>query len=128
MSFHDPKDEKDPVKEEASCSTEPSVNDLEMWLEFQTGQLGTPVWWGELGAVLGIEDWCKFAQKIRPSFYVLEVQLRASLEWGYTAPPAPWNSNRSTFLPERLAYQDETTASPPDNSLCSVSPTLGREA
>ena len=32
--------------------------------------------------------------------------MRASLEWGYTAPLAPWSLNRSTFLPERLAYQD----------------------
>ena len=63
VTFHDPKDDKDPAKEEASCSTEPSVDDLEMWLEFQAGQLGTPVWWEELGAVPGIEDWHKFAQK-----------------------------------------------------------------
>ena len=73
VSFHDPKDEKDPIKEEASCSTEPSIDNLETWLEFQAGQLGTPTWWEELGAMPGIEDWCKFAQKIRASFYVLEV-------------------------------------------------------
>ena len=80
MSFHDPEDEKETVKEEASCSTEPSIDDLEMWLEFQARQLGTPTWWEELGAVLGIEDWHKFSQKIRASFYVPEVQLRASPE------------------------------------------------
>ena len=40
---------------------EPSVNNLEMWLEFQAKQLGTPAWWKELGAVPGIEDGCKFA-------------------------------------------------------------------
>ena len=106
MSFHDPKDEKDPIKEEASCSTETSVDDLGMWLEFQAGQLGTPTWWKELGAMPGIEDQHKFAQKIRASFYVLEVQLRASPEWGYTAPLAPQSLNRSAFLLERLAYQD----------------------
>ena len=89
VSFHNPDDVRDPVKEEASCSTEPSVDDLETWLEFQAGQLGTPVWWEELGAVPGIEDRHKFVQKIRASFYVLEVQLRVSLEQGYTAPPAP---------------------------------------
>ena len=54
MSFHDPKNDKDPIKEEASCSTEPSIDDLETWLEFQAGQLGTPTWWEELGAILGI--------------------------------------------------------------------------
>ena len=68
---------------------EPSIDNLEMWLEFQVGQLGTPMWWEELGAMLGIEDWHKFAQKIRASFYVPEVRLRASPEWGYTAPLAP---------------------------------------
>ena len=78
VGFHDPKNEKDPIKEEASCLTEPSVDDLEMWLEFQVGQLGTPTCWEELRAMPGIEDWHKFAQKIRASFYVPEVQLRAS--------------------------------------------------
>ena len=72
MRFHDPKDEKDPIKE-AICSTEPSVDDLEMWLEFQAGLLGTPTWWEELGAMPGIEDWHQFAWKIRASFYVPEV-------------------------------------------------------
>ena len=82
------------------------MDDLETWLEFQAGQLGTPAWWEELGAMPGITDQHKFAQKIRASFYVPEVWLRASLEWGYTAPPAPQCLNRSAFLPERLAYQD----------------------
>ena len=106
MSFHDPQNDKDPVKEEASCLTEPSVDELETWLEFQAGQLGTPVWWEELGAVPGIVDRHKFTWKIWVSFYVLEVQLRASPEWGYTAPLPPWSLNRGTFLPERFAYQD----------------------
>ena len=105
VSFHDPKDKKNPIKEVASCSTELSVDDLEMWLEFQAGQLGTPAWWEELGAMLGIEDQCKFTQKIRASFYVPEVCLRVSLEQGYTVPPAPQSLNRSTFHLERLTYQ-----------------------
>ena len=90
MSFNDPNNIKGPVKEEASNSTEPSVDDLEMWLEFQAVQLGTPTWWEELAAMPGIEDRCKFARKIRASFYVLEVCLRGAPEWVYTAPPAPW--------------------------------------
>ena len=85
---------------------EPSVEDLETWLEFQAGQLGTPTWWEELGAVPGIEDWCKFAQKIRTSIYVPKVWLRASPERGYAAPLASQSLNRSAFLPERLVYQD----------------------
>ena len=106
VSFHNPEDKEVPIKEEASCSVEPSIDDLEKWLEFQAGQLGTPTWWEELGAMPGIQDWCKFAWKIRASFYVLEVHLRASLEWGYTVPLAPQSLNRSAFLLERLAYQD----------------------
>ena len=77
-----------------------------MWSEFQAGQLGTPAWWEEPGAMPGIQDRCNFVQKIRALFYVVEVWLRASPEWGYTAPLAPQSLNRSAFLPERLIYQD----------------------
>ena len=56
MSFHNPEDEEVPIKEEASYSTEPSVDDLETWLELQAGQLGTPTWWEELGTMPGIQD------------------------------------------------------------------------
>ena len=117
VTFHDPRDEKDPAKEEVGYSTEPSIDDLETWLEFLAGKLGTPTWWEELGAMPVIEDWCKFAQKIRASLYVPEVRFRASLERGYTTPPAPQSLNRSALLLERLTYQDmRTAASPPDNS------------
>ena len=77
-----------------------------MWLEFQAGQLGTPAWWEELEAIPCIKDQCKFAWKIRVSFYVPEVQIRASPEQGFTMPLAPWSLTRSAFLPEKLSYQD----------------------
>ena len=35
-----------------------------------------------------------------------EVQLRASLEWGYTAPPSPHMLDRGTYHLEKFAYQD----------------------
>ena len=89
MTFNDLKDEKGPAREEAGCSPEPSVGDLDTWLEFQVGQLGTPMWWEELGVVPGIKDWCKFAWKVRASFYIPEVQIRTSQEQGFTAPLAP---------------------------------------
>ena len=41
-------------------SAEPSVSDLETWLEYQSTQIGTPMWWKELGAVQGITDQQKF--------------------------------------------------------------------
>ena len=61
VSFCDPDDVRGTIKEEVGCSTEPSMDDLEAWLEFQAGQLGTLRWWKELGAVPGIEDRHKFA-------------------------------------------------------------------
>ena len=60
MTFDDPKDEKDHA-EEAGCSTEPSIGDVEKLLEFQAWQLGTPAWWDELGAIPGIKDLHKFS-------------------------------------------------------------------
>ena len=63
VTFNDPKVEKSPETEEANCSTEPSVADVETWLEFHAWQLGTPTWWEELGAIPRIKDLCKFAQK-----------------------------------------------------------------
>ena len=67
---------------------------------------GHPCMVGRAWAIPGIKYQCKFAWKIRASFYILEVWMRASLEQGYTAPPAPQSLNRSAFLPERLTYQD----------------------
>ena len=106
MTFSNPEVEKSPEGEEANWSTEPSVSDVEMWLKWQVQQLGTPVWWVELGAMPGTKDLCKFAQKIRASFYIPKVWMKASLEQGYTTPLAPWNLNRNAFLPEKSAYQD----------------------
>ena len=59
--------------------TELSINDLELWLECQVEQLGTPMWWGgNWEAIPGITDPHKFAWKIHTSFYVLEVWSRTS--------------------------------------------------
>ena len=61
MTFGNPEVEKSPEGEEANCSTEPSIMDLDTWLEWQSWQLGTPTWWVELGDVPGTKDQCKFA-------------------------------------------------------------------
>ena len=79
---------------------------METWLEWQAKQLGTPTWWTELQAIMGIRDPWKFAQKIRASFYILEVRMRTLLEPGYTAPPTPRSLDRNAFLPDDLSYQD----------------------
>ena len=59
VSFHDPENE-DSAVEGRNPLAEPSVNDLERWLEYQAKQLGTPMWWGELEAIPGITDPWKF--------------------------------------------------------------------
>ena len=64
---------RDATTERKEPVTKPAIKDLETWLEHQAGQLGTPSWWRELEAVPDIKDTCKFAQKIRASFYVPEV-------------------------------------------------------
>ena len=87
-------------------SVEPSVSDLETWLEYQSTQIGTPVWWKELGAIPGITDWQKFAWKIQASFYIPEVQSRMFPEEVYSAPPAPQSLNRGAYFPDNLTYQD----------------------
>ena len=64
------------------------------------------MWWGELEAILGILDPCKFTQKIHASFYIPEVWSRMSPGQEYSAPPAPRSLNRGAFLPGELQYQD----------------------
>ena len=93
-------------RDSKDCSTEPSVSDVETWLEWQAKKLGTPTWWIELQAIPDIRDPRKLAQKIRTSFYIPEVRMRTLLEPGYTVPPALRSLDRNAFLPDNLSYQD----------------------
>ena len=45
-----------PERDIGDYLTEPSVSDVETWLEWQARQLGTPTWWTELKAILGIRE------------------------------------------------------------------------
>ena len=89
---------------------EPSVKlpikDLELWLDQQADQLGTPTWWEELKAIPGITDLCKFTWKIRASFCIPEIQSWVSPDQSNSTPPAPKCLNWGAFLSERLEYQD----------------------
>ena len=67
---------------------------------------GPPTWWMELQAIPGIRDPQKLAWKIRASFYIPEVRMRALFEPGYTAPLTPRSLDRNAFLPDHLSYQD----------------------
>ena len=87
-------------------SMEPSVLDVETWLEWQARQLGSPAWWTELKVILGIRDPWKLNWTIRASFYIPKVRMRALLKPEYTVPPALRSLNRNAFLPDKLSYQD----------------------
>ena len=87
-------------------SLEPSVSDVETWLEWQAQQLGTPAWWSELEAILGVEDQQELTCKIWASFYIPKVRMRAFFEQEYTVPPAPKCLSRNAFLLDELSYQD----------------------
>ena len=105
VSFCDPEDE-DLLVEEQNPPAKPSINNLEMWLDYQARQLGTPMWWGELEAIPGIANVHKFAWKIRASFYIPEVQSRMFPEERYSVPPSPHSLNQGAYLPDKLTYQD----------------------
>ena len=106
VTFRNPEAEMSSERDTKDYSTEPSVSDVETWLEWQANHLGTPTWWMELQAIPGIRDPWKLARKIRVSFYIPEVRMRTLLEPGYTVPPTPRSLDRNTFLPDNLSYQD----------------------
>ena len=83
----------DLVTESRDTSAKLPIKDLESWLEYQVDQLGTPTWWGELKAIPGMVDLCRFAQKIRASFHVPEIWSWASPSQDYSAPLAPRSLN-----------------------------------
>ena len=83
----------DLVTESRDPSAKLPIKDLESWLEYQADQLGTPTWWGELKAVPGVADLCRFAWKIQASFHVPEIRSWASPSKDYSAPPAPRSLN-----------------------------------
>ena len=79
--------------ESRESSAKLPIKDLESWLDYQADQLDTPTWWGELKAIPGVADLCRFAQKIQASFHVPEIWYRASPSQGYSAPLAPKSLN-----------------------------------
>ena len=85
---------------------EPPVSNVETWVEWQAKQLGTPAWWPDLKAMPGVKDLQKLAHKIRVSFYIPKVRMRASLDQQYTVPPVPKCLSRSAFILDELSYQN----------------------
>ena len=84
---------------------EPSITDVETWLDWQAHQMDMPHWWAELITIPGVEDLKKLTWKIWASFLIPAVRSRVFQGQGYTA-PHPKCLIQNTFLPEKLSYQD----------------------
>ena len=56
MTFREPVAELSLERNVEGHPAEPSVSDIETWLEWQAKQLGTPAWWPDLKAILGVKD------------------------------------------------------------------------
>ena len=56
VTFRNPEAEMSSERDTKNYSTEPSVSDMETWLEWQANQLGTPAWWTELQAIPGMRS------------------------------------------------------------------------
>ena len=98
VNFRNPNAEMSPKRDVEDYSMGPSVLDVEMGLEWKAWHLGTPPWWTELKAFPGIRDPWKLTQKIRASFYIPKVRMRALLEPEYTVPPTQSSLNRNAFF------------------------------
>ena len=59
------------VTESRDPSAKSPIKDLELWLEYQADQLGTPTWWGELKPIPGMADLHSLPGKSKhPSMYL----------------------------------------------------------
>ena len=85
---------------------EPSIQDVETWLDWQACQMDMPYWWTELTTIPGVEDPWKLAWKIHASFSILAFRSKVFPGQGYTTPPALKCLTQNVFLPDELSYQD----------------------
>ena len=85
---------------------EPSIKNIEVWLDWQAHQLDMPHWWVELTTNPNVENPKKLAQKIHTSFLIPAVRCEAPPGQGYTVPLTPKCLTRNMFLPNNPSYQD----------------------
>ena len=79
---------------------EPSIENYQVWLEWQACQVNTPDWWGELVAIPNVGDPKRLAHKICASFKIPWVRSEAlRVSNNYTVPPVPKCLQRKMFLP-----------------------------
>ena len=78
---------------------EPSMENYEVWVEWQACCVGMPEWWEELVAIVNVEDHRKLAWKIWASFKIPRVRFEAlKVTNDYSTPPAPKCVQRKLFL------------------------------
>ena len=94
------------IKNRMGDPSEASIGNYDVWLNWWAHQLNTPQWWGELVALLVVEDLKRLAQKIWASFLIPAVRCEAFLNWEHTMHPAAKCLTRSRFLPDDPTYQD----------------------
>ena len=106
VTFQETEVEPDPKGGGEDYPPEPSILDVESWLDWWAQQIGTPCWWRELRAIPGVEDPWKLTWKIQASFLIPKIRSKVFLGQDYTAPPAPKCLIQNVFLPNELSYQD----------------------
>ena len=85
---------------------EPSIRNVEVWLDWQACLMDTPHWWGELTVIPEVEDPRKLAWKIHASFSIPGVRCETFPGQEYTMPPATRCLTRGRFIPNNPSYQD----------------------
>ena len=78
---------------------EPSIRNIEVWLDWQAHPLDTPHWWLELTAITDVKNPKRLAWKICTSFSILAVRCETFPGQEYTVPPAPNVSPGICFSP-----------------------------
>ena len=106
VTFQELEVEPGPEESRESYPSEPSIKDIETWLDWQACQLDMPCWWMELTAIPGWKTHGNLPRRYGPPFLIPEVRSRVFPGQGYTAPPAPKCLTWNMFLPDELSCQD----------------------
>ena len=86
--------------EGSDLSQEPLAEDYKKWIEWRGCWVHTPDWWQELVGIPGINDFQELTQKVRASFEIPQVKIKAQdVKNDYLAPPAPKCICWKEFLP-----------------------------
>ena len=88
------------AEDRCDSQLEPSIENYEVWLEWQDCQVDMPDWWGELVTIPNTGDPEMLGHKMHTSFKIPQVRSEALKDSNsYTVPPAPKCLQRKMFLP-----------------------------